>query len=237
MLIGILQCGHAPDDVQAQHGDFNNMFAVLLQGQDFTFQTWNVVDQDFPSSPLEADGWLITGSKHGAYEDHAFIKPLTELIKDIYASAQPMVGVCFGHQLIAQALGGKVEKFNGGWAIGRQNYTFGTHGAVTLNAWHQDQVTALPPGAEVIASNDFCKYAAVIYGTKAYTIQPHPEFSNSIFTDYVSVRRHSTSYPPELMDCADQMKNVPTQDAIIAATLQASSRGLLNLRCSHELEK
>ena len=147
MLIGILQCGHAPDDVQAKHGDFDTMFAHLLQGKGFTFKTWDVVDQIFPSSPLEADGWLISGSKHGAYEDHAFIKPLSELIKNIYASAQPMVGVCFGHQLIAQALGGKVEKFNGGWAIGRQNYTFGTHGAVTLNAWHQDQVTALPPGA------------------------------------------------------------------------------------------
>ena len=225
MLIGILQCGHAPDDVQAQHGDFDTMFAHLLQGKGFTFKTWDVVDQIFPSSSLEADGWLISGSKHGAYEDHAFIKPLSELIKNIYASAQPMVGVCFGHQLIAQALGGKVEKFHGGWAIGRQNYTYGTHGAVTLNAWHQDQVTALPPGAKVIAKSDFCKYAGVVYGKKAYTIQPHPEFSNTIFTDYVSARRESTAYPPSLMDRADQLANVPTQDAVIANDIAAFFKG------------
>ena len=225
MLIGILQCGHAPDDVQAQHGDFDTMFAHLLQGQGFTFKTWNVVDKVFPSSPLEADGWLISGSKHGAYEDHAFIKPLSELIKNIYASAQPLVGVCFGHQIIAQALGGKVEKFNGGWAIGRQDYTFGTHGAVTLNAWHQDQVTALPLGAEVIAKSDFCKYAGVVYGKKAYTIQPHPEFSNTIFTDYVSARRDSTAYPPSMMDRADKLVNVPTQDAVIASDIAAFFKG------------
>jgi len=225
MLIGILQCGHAPDDVQAQHGDFDTMFAHLLQGQGFTFKTWNVVDKVFPSSPLEADGWLISGSKHGAYEDHAFIKPLSELIKNIYASAQPLVGVCFGHQIIAQALGGKVEKFNGGWAIGRQDYTFGTHGAVTLNAWHQDQVTALPLGAKVIAKSDFCKYAGVVYGKKAYTIQPHPEFSNTIFTDYVSARRDSTAYPPSMMDRADQLVNVPTQDAVIASDIAAFFKG------------
>ena len=119
MLIGILQCGHAPDEVRAQHGDFDAMFATLFQSYDFTFQTWNVVDGDFPAAIDAADGWLISGSKHGAYEDHAFIAPLSELIREIYASARPMVGICFGHQIIAQALGGRVEKVEGGWAICR----------------------------------------------------------------------------------------------------------------------
>ena len=140
MLIGILQCGHAPDEVRAQHGDFDAMFANLFQSYDFTFQTWNVVDGDFPTTIDAADGWLISGSKHGAYEDHAFIPPLSDLIREIYASARPMVGICFGHQIIAQALGGHVKKFEGGWAIGRHDYSFNGHGSVTLNAWHQDQV-------------------------------------------------------------------------------------------------
>ena len=68
MLIGILQCGHAPDEVRAQHGDFDAMFATLFQSYNFTFQTWNVVDGDFPDTIDAADGWLISGSKHGAYE-------------------------------------------------------------------------------------------------------------------------------------------------------------------------
>jgi len=77
----------------------------------------------------------------------------------------------------------------------------------------------------LIARSDFCKYAGVLYGKKAYTIQPHPEFSNSIFTDYVSARRDSTSYPPELMDRAEQMTNVPTQETAIATDIAAFFKG------------
>ena len=225
MLIGILQCGHAPNDVQSLHGDFDTMFAALLQGHGFTFKTWNVVDDDFPATPLEAHGWLITGSKHGVYERHDFITPLSALITKIYASARPMVGVCFGHQMIAQALGGTVEKFDGGWAIGRQNYAFGGHGTIALNAWHQDQVIALPPEAQVIAGNDFCKFAALVYEDKAYTIQPHPEFSNPVFSDYVSARRDSPAYPASLMDRADQTTNIPIQDGLIADDIAAFFKG------------
>ena len=116
MLIGILQCGHAPDEVRAQHGDFDAMFATLFQSYDFTFQTWNVVDGEFPTTVDAAEGWLISGSKHGAYEDHAFIPPLSGFIREIYASARPMVGICFGHQIIAQALGGAWRNLR---AVGR----------------------------------------------------------------------------------------------------------------------
>jgi len=225
MLIGILQCGHAPDEVRAQHGDFDAMFATLFQSYDFTFQTWNVVDGDFPAAIDAADGWLISGSKHGAYEDHAFIPPLSELIREIYASARPMVGICFGHQIIAQALGGRVEKFEGGWAIGRHDYSFNGHGSVTLNAWHQDQVTTLPPEAQVIGSSPFCQFAALIYGQKAFTVQPHPEFSNSVFDDYVKSRRSSTVYPPAFMERADQLRDVPIQNSAIAQDIAAFLKG------------
>lgn len=99
-----------------------------------------------PPRSHDADGWLITGSRHGAYEDHAFIPPLEGFIRDAYGAAVPMVSICFGHQIIAQALGGKVEKFNGGWSVGAQDYDFGDE-KLTLNAWHQDQATRSVPKA------------------------------------------------------------------------------------------
>ena len=119
MKIGILQTGHSPEDLFGPFGDYDGMFRDMLDGNGFEFQTWAVVDGVLPDGADEADAWLITGSKHGAYEDHAWIPPLEELIREINARKQPLAGICFGHQIIAQALGGKVEKYPGGWAIGR----------------------------------------------------------------------------------------------------------------------
>ena len=175
MKIGILQTGHAPAEVLGTLGDYPDMFARLLSGRGLDFETWAVVDNDFPPGADAADGWLVTGSKHGAYEDHPWIPPLEELLRAIAASSRPMIGICFGHQIIAQALGGRVEKFSGGWAIGPQAYDFdGT--ALTLNAWHQDQVVEKPAAAQTIATNPFCRHAGLAYGDSILTVQPHPEF-------------------------------------------------------------
>ena len=151
MKLGLLQTGHLPDEMLETTGDYSALFTRLLDGHGFQFHTWNVVDNELPDSPQEADAWLITGSKHGVYEDHAWISPLEKLIRQIVAAGLPLVGICFGHQIVAQALGGKVEKFQGGWAIGRHSYDLdGTQ--LHLNAWHQDQVVTRPEGARVLAS-------------------------------------------------------------------------------------
>jgi GMP synthase-like glutamine amidotransferase len=225
MRIGILQCGHAPDSVQTKHGDFDVMFKALLHGHDFTYKTWDVVDNEFPLSVDDADGWLITGSKHGAYENHSFISSLSLLIKKIYAKETPMVGVCFGHQIIAQALGGKVEKFSGGWVLGRQEYKLGAGDFVALNAWHQDQVTCRPGDSEIIATNDFCKNAGLVYGRKALTIQPHPEFSNKIMEDYLMARKSSPVYPKNLMETAQSLTKTKTHTSTIANDFAAFFKG------------
>jgi GMP synthase (glutamine-hydrolysing) len=175
MRIGILQTGHAPDEILPTTGDVAPHFERLLAGNGFTFATYSVIDMVFPGTITECDGWLITGSKHGAYEDIDFIAPLEALIRDVYAADIPLVGICFGHQIIAQALGGKVEKFAGGWAVGRTTYDWNGE-SVALNAWHQDQVTQLPSDATVYASNEFCAHAALVYGTRVFTTQPHPEY-------------------------------------------------------------
>lgn len=175
MKIGILQSGHLPDALQSELGDYDALYPRMFDGFGFEFETWAVVDGDFPPGPQAADGWLVTGSRNGAYDDEDWIARLEEFIRDIRDSRRPLIGVCFGHQIIAQALGGKVEKFAGGWAVGRQVYQYGDR-TVALNAWHQDQVTVLPPTARIEASNDFCAYAALSYGNSIWTIQPHPEF-------------------------------------------------------------
>ena len=208
MKIGILQTGHAPDELQPVLGDYSDMFQDLLHGQGFSFDTYSVVDNIFPESALDADGWLITGSKHGAYEDHPWIPPLEDLIRNIATSGRPLIGICFGHQIIAQALGGKVEKYPGGWAVGYQTYDFG--GApLAFNAWHQDQVTQRPEGAIVLASNDFCENAALLYGDSILTVQPHPEFDAAFIAGLIETRGRG-NVPDDLLKAAQDNLDKPT---------------------------
>ena len=187
MKIGILQTGHVAEELISENGDYDSIFPRFLAGRGFRFETWPVVDGVFPPGPGAADGWLITGSKHGAYEDHPWIAPLEALIRDIHAAGKPMIGVCFGHQIIAQALGGRVEKFAGGWAVGRQEYPL-NGASYALNAWHQDQVTTRPEGAEVVSGNAFCENAALLYGDRIFTIQPHPEIDRTYLRGLLEVR-------------------------------------------------
>ena len=214
MKIGILQTGHSPDNMKDQLGDYGEMFTKLLGGHGFEFKIWSVVDGDFPASAVDADGWLITGSKHGAYEDHDWIPPLEDLIRAIRETGRPLVGICFGHQIIAQALGGTVEKFSGGWSVGRTEYTVNGR-PMALNAWHQDQVTAVPNGATVVGSSDFCANAALLYDDQIWTIQPHPEFS-SAFVDGLIRTRGKGVVPDHQLEAASTLLDAPNSNADIA---------------------
>lgn len=219
MKIGILQAGHSPDELRDSVGDYGEMFTRLLDGHGFDFQIFSVVDGEFPAGTQDADGWLITGSKHGVYEDHDWIPPLEELIRDIRDAGQPLVGVCFGHQIIAQALGGRVEKFDGGWSIGRTEYNFGNQ-KLALNAWHQDQVVEAPEGAEIVASTDFCANAAMMIGDKILTIQPHPEFTAPLVAGLIEHRGRG-NVPDALLDAAEDALGTQTDNAKFADQMAA----------------
>lgn len=219
MRIGILQTGLAPEALAPEMGDYPDMFARLLDGHGFTFRTWKVVEGDFPASVHDADGWLITGSRHGVYEDHPWIPPLEQFIRDSFAQRVPVVGICFGHQIVAQAMGGKVERYAGGWAVGATDYDFGGE-TIRLNAWHRDQVVQAPPGAKVIAANDFCSNAALLYDDRALTVQAHPEFRPE-FVDGLMRTRGKGLVPDEVMAEAAARLDMPLQDRTMAGRIAA----------------
>lgn len=219
MRIGILQCGQSPAQLKRDLGDYPDMFVRLLDGRGFDFTTWHVEEMAFPDDIHDADGWLLTGSRHGAYEDHAFIPPLEDFIRRVHDAGVPMVGICFGHQIIAQALGGTVVKHPGGWAVGAQDYDFGGQ-PVTLNAWHQDQVVALPPGAQVAGRNAFCENAALIYGDRAFTVQAHPEFGDAFIQGLMDTRAKGV-VPDDLLAAAAARMGQADGASLLADQIEA----------------
>lgn len=189
MKIGILQTGTSPSAIREDAGDYNELFEDLLDGRGMEFISYRVLDGEMPASVAEADGWLITGSRHGVYEPHPWIDPLEAFVHKIIAAEKPLVGVCFGHQLIARALGGAVEKFDGGWAVGPSLYETKTGNELSLYAWHQDQVISCPRGARVLAHNDFCENAILAYDDRILTFQAHPEFTPIFMSKLLNERR------------------------------------------------
>ncbi|NOD95676.1 type 1 glutamine amidotransferase [Ruegeria sp. HKCCD6228] len=214
MKIGILQTGHTPEVLQEEFGDYDELFPALLRDNGFEFVTFAVVDGTFPDGADDADGWIITGSRHGVYEDLPWIAPLEALVRDIWESGKPLIGVCFGHQIIAQALGGKVEKFAGGWAVGRTEYEYDGN-KLWLNAWHQDQVVELPKEARVLGRNAFCENAMLAYGDTIWTVQAHPEFTNGFVAGLMRTRGKGV-VPEDLMREAANRETAPDDNARIA---------------------
>lgn len=214
MKIGVLRAGPVADELVSDFGEYDRVFADYLGplDPDLSFQGWCAYEGDLPSSPDEADAWIISGSKYGVYEEHDWIEPLKTFIRAVAAARVPLIGVCFGHQIMAEALGGRAVKFDGGWGIGRHVYrTAGvptwapdTPPEIAIHAIHQDQVVQRPPDATPIASNAFCENAALIYGDPeapyAISIQPHPEFSDKFVKDLIAVRLDT--FPEHLRDQA-----------------------------------
>ena len=195
MRIGILETGRPPAGLE-QHGSYGLMFERLL-GPAFDTVVYPVIDDVFPEAVDEVDGWLITGSRFGVYDDAPWISRLEAFLRQVVAARVPLVGICFGHQILASALGARVEKAAAGWGAGPHSYDVleqpawleGATERFTLNAMHQDQVSSLPPGARLIASSDFCPFAALAYDDHAISFQAHPEFDNAYERALVALRR------------------------------------------------
>ncbi len=186
MKIGILEAGLLRDRMRPRFNPYPVMFADFLgrAKRDLDYATVSVVRGEVAASIHDCDGWLITGSRHGVYDNLDWMAPLQEFIRALAAAEVPLIGVCFGHQIIAQALGGEVVKSDQGWGVGLHQYQVEQQHSwmqssarqVGIYAFHQDQVVQLPQTAEVFLSSEFCPYAGLSYGNSIISVQAHPEF-------------------------------------------------------------
>jgi GMP synthase-like glutamine amidotransferase len=184
--ITIIETGIISPVNRARHGSFPEMFERLLGAADqsASFATVRLMDGEALPDPATLDAVLLTGSPAGVYDDLDWIAPLERFVRTAYESRTPMAGICFGHQLIAQALGGTVRKSEKGWGIGRHLYDIvpgnGVMGGekIAIAASHQDQVIEPPAGAATIFRSEFTPYAGLLYANgSAFSVQPHPEFT------------------------------------------------------------
>jgi GMP synthase-like glutamine amidotransferase len=185
MRIGLLGCDEVAERFRPIAGTFLDSFGALLRDPlpDAELVPYDVVGGEVPASPGDCDAWLCTGSRFSAYDDEPWIKALSGFIRSAHDAAVPLVGICFGHQVLAQALGGRVERATTGWGAGVHRLS-----VVEKTAWmdppladlcllfmHQDQVVELPPGSTLLARTDHCPNAMFELGSSV-GLQAHPEF-------------------------------------------------------------
>jgi GMP synthase-like glutamine amidotransferase len=196
LKLGILKTGRPPKPAIARFGTYPDMFIELLGPETHDYRVYAADEGELPESPTDCDAYLLTGGAAGAYEPLPWIGETMAFLRAARGKAA-LVGICLGHQLMAQAFGGKVIKSPKGWGIGEHAYRVLARepwmdGAETIRlpASHQDQVVELPPGAQVWAANDFAPMGALIWRDQpAMSLQLHPEFAPAFAIDLIERAR------------------------------------------------
>ena len=233
MRIGILEAGALPDDLAPRWGRYGDLFRALLAGRGFDFAVWRAYANELPEGIEAADAWIVTGSRHAVYEDHPWLPRMEALVRAAHDARRPMAGLCFGHQLMAKALGGRVEKSPKGWGIGVHEWPAkGTEAeaeapggaSLRLVAAHQDQVVEVPSGARVTAGSAFCPVAALEWpGVPLLAWQGHPEFDADFARALIATRRGAV-YPEALADEALETLSTPLDRERVADRIAALFR-------------
>ncbi len=203
MKLTIVQTGDVPEPIRAQFRPYPEMFYRMFDaaGESFDYDVVRAHDGAPLPDPTRLEGIIVTGSPAGVYDDFPWLDPLRDFIRRAYAAKTPMVGICFGHQIMAAALGGDVRKSEKGWGIGRHVYDVverpaflgGQRPQFAVAVSHQDQVITPPAEAEVFLRSDFTPNAALLYRNgRAISFQSHPEFEDDYAIALAKIKKGRT---------------------------------------------
>jgi GMP synthase-like glutamine amidotransferase len=207
MTLAILRTGEPPGDLLGRFGQYDAMFGRLLGIETIGYDVRN---GEYPAWPTNHAAYLITGSPAGVYDPLPWIEPLIGFLRQAKGQAK-LVGVCFGHQVMAEAFGGHVEKSVRGWGVGLQDYNIVVRApwmddvaSIAVPVSHQDQIVLQPPHSHILASSDFSPYGMLAYDDQpAISMQFHPEFEPDYSRALIETRRDRLRDPDAALASLD----------------------------------
>lgn len=199
MKIGILKADKVHHELLDRFGEYPAMFEDLLREveADVEIVVYDVISGEFPEQINDVHGYIITGSKMSVYDEIDWITRLGSFIEELHKRKKKLIGICFGHQMVAHFLGGKTQKSHKGWGVGIHESSFtkaakiyGIEGQTyKLVCSHQDQIVEPAPSSVVLASSDFCPYSMLQIGEHILTFQGHPEFKPEFSRSLMELRK------------------------------------------------
>ncbi|WDR02296.1 type 1 glutamine amidotransferase [Devosia algicola] len=223
--ITIIQTGKVPPALADRFAPYPKMFEKMLDATQrrFRYETVPLFEGAALPDPVGLQAILITGSSAGVYDDYAWMAPLRQFIRSAYAASTKMVGICFGHQIMADALGGDVGLSERGWGLGRHTYSITNRPdfmadapeQVAIACSHQDQVKVPPKQAEIILASAFTPNAGLMYENgAALSFQAHPEFDDDFMLALAALRRGQV--PDQLVADAEASVTIPSDSGALA---------------------